>query len=371
VWNQLRDQLGGLPTVALVFGHCSVDAAFVAEKLSELQPSLTVIGSSSMHGFMTPNALARFGIMGFRGWAKRCGIGYAKGSEITDDHSAQEAGRKAMSEATQGRAPDIVLMFGTPGREEHILTGINKVCKGVRVFGGTSSNQSFEDEKCSPAWQMYGDMGGWGAINDGGFVLLAIWQKKHSRIHSVLSHCYGSTEHTGMITHAFDRNIYEIDNRPAGDVFSSWTGVEIPCSPKDFAEYALAFDDDDHVVRLVKVKSVGKYRELQCYASTACEFGISSARLVRIKPATLMSSVREVARKAQEDVEFTICAALVLISAATTSFFDEDDFSQMQAILKDVAPEVVLLFTFGAQGKGSSHRDAFHNNGMLSFLFFG
>eukprot|EP00931_Biecheleriopsis_adriatica_P047340 TRINITY_DN27287_c0_g1_i1.p1 TRINITY_DN27287_c0_g1~~TRINITY_DN27287_c0_g1_i1.p1 ORF type:complete len:760 (-),score=94.32 TRINITY_DN27287_c0_g1_i1:161-2392(-) len=369
-WIQLRRQLGVLPTVALVFGHCTVDAALVAEKLCALQPSLSVVGGSSMQGVLTACEQPKFAIMGFVGWAKRCGVGHVDGSKITDVFSAREAGIKATNEATLGVMPDIIIMFGSSGYEEHILVGINKVCKGVRVFGGTSSNDAFIDGASNSPWQLYGGIAGWGALNNGGFVLLAIWQHKHSRMHSVISHCVGSTSHTGVITRAEGRNIYEIDHRLAGDVLQEWIGLSLPCPHKQLAQYSLAFEDE-HVHRFVHFKGVGEQGELQCYASTASDLGYSSARLVRIKPSSLLGAIREVARQAKSEVTFQIRGALLILGAGTSSLLNEDDISKMKVFLSDVAPVVLTSFCTGGQGNVQSGANALHGNNVFNFLFLG
>merc|ERR1712178_100143 len=106
--------------------------------------------------------------------------------------SARAAGIKAAKQATQGHTPDLMIMLSSVGYEEHILAGINKVCKGVRIFGGSSGNDVLIGGAEDKPWQTYGSLAGWGAHTAGGVVLLAIWLSGNCSMHSVLSHCYGA-----------------------------------------------------------------------------------------------------------------------------------------------------------------------------------
>lgn len=366
VWQELQRRIGGFPTVALVFGHCCVNAELVAKTLREKQPSLFVVGGSSMRGVIASSGRARFGILGFDGWAERCGVGSVKGEQICDQGSAQAAGVSLANQATQGQTPDLIIMCASAGYEEHILSGINQVCKGVRVFGGSAGNDVFVDGPHDAPWQMYGSLAGWGALTDGGVVILAIWLKRNCSMHSVLSHCYGATAHTGMITKAEGRDIFEIDGRAAGDVLLHWTGLSLPWVGKEFCQYAFAFED-----RLVDFKGIGDVGQLQCFAATASEFGHCAVQLVHLKPSGVIGAIREVARKAKEGLTFEVRSALVVVCAGTSCLFTDDDFQKLQASMKEIAEDAIAIFTFGEQGNPYSGKDAFHGNNMLNFLFFG
>merc|ERR1712146_491046 len=280
--------------------------------------------------------------------------------------SARVAGIMATKQATQGQTPDLIVMLVSAGYEEHILSGINKVCRGVRIFGGSSGNDVLLGGAENTPWQMYGSLAGWGAHTDGGVVLMALWLSGTCNMHSVLSHCYGATEHTGMITRAEGRDIFEIDGRAAGHVLLDWTVLSQPFAPKDFSQYAFAFGD-----RLVDFKGIGDVGQLQCFASTASDFGHCPVHLVHLKPSGVISAVKEVVRKAKESVTFEVRAALVVICAGTSCLFTDDDMQKLQASMSDIAPDVITIFTLGEQGNTYSGKDGFHGNNMLNFLFFG
>jgi hypothetical protein len=304
--------------------------------------------------------------MGLDGWAKSCGVGHVRGSKIFDATSAQQAGMEAIQQATRGQRPDLIIMCASVEFEEHVLAGINKVCEGVRIFGSTSGNDSLVGGAQDKPWQLYGSLAGWGAICDGGVVLLAIWQSPACNVHNVLAHCFGVTEHTGMVTSAEDRQIFQIDGRPAADVLLEWTGLSLPCAATTFAEYALAFEE-----KLVDIKGIGEEGQLHCFASTASELGSTPVHLVHIKASSALGEIRELARNAKNGTGFEVKAALIVICAGICSLLSGEDLQKMESTLKEVAPEVFVVSSFGEQGNSHSGHSAFHGNNMVNFLFFG
>merc|ERR1711941_227408 len=129
---------------------------------------------------------------------------------------------------------------------------------------------------------------------------------------------------------------------------------------------ALAFDGC-----LVDFKGTGQFGELQCFASLASDLGSHSVQLVHIKPSAVIGAIREVARTARATVRFEIKIALVVICASTGSLVDSGDMKKIEAVLREVAPEVMAVFSCGEQGNAHSGSDAFHGNNMLNFLFVG
>lgn len=191
-------------------------------------------------------------------------------------------------------------MSASPGFEEHVLKGINKVCKGVRVFGSSSGNDLIIDGAQDAPWQIYGSLAGWGASR-GGVSAMAIWLHDTTSMHNVLLHCYGPEEHSGMITNAQGRDILEIDGCLASNIFLDWTGLSLPLKTKELAQYSLAFND-----RLVDVMGISKDGVLNCYASTAADLGHCQVSILSIKPSDVIGAIKQVARAAKESVGFDV-----------------------------------------------------------------
>jgi len=314
----------------------------------------------------TTSGCARLGLVGFAGLAKRCGAGYKEGSEIHDPSSAQQAGIDVAQQATGGLRPDFVFLCAAPGREEHMLRGINKVWPGVRIFGSSAANDTLMDGDQHEPWQLYGSIAGWGAIKDGGVAAMAIWLSDAARMHNVLLHAYGETQHRGMVTNASGRDIFQIDGKNAADVFLEWTQLSLPLKPKEVAQFALAFDD-----RLVDVKGIGDKGELQVFASHAADRGLCEAALVSVKPGDVIGAIKEVAAAAKRKVTFEVRGAVVAVCAGTSAMFSDADLEKLNVNLRELAPEVAVTFSFGEQGNARAGQNAYHGNNMLSFLFFG
>lgn len=365
-WQGLQDGLGGLPCVALIYGHVTLNAEVLAQRLRQKQPSLSIIGGSSMCGVIASTGSARLGIMGFDGWATRCGVGHVSGSKITDRLSARDAGSKAAKKATQGQMPDLIIMCSAAGYEEDILEGINTVCKGVRIFGGSSGNDVFVGGSTDEPWQLYGGLTGWG-VTKGGLVLLAVWQHRKNLMYNVLSHCYGPTSHTGVITSARDRDIIEIDGRPATDVLLEWTGLSLPIKSGELAPWSLSFGD-----RLVHFEGMNPSGRVECFSSMPEFLGAGAkAELVHIKPSTITGALRELARASKEKVTFEVQAVLMVLCAGTSCIFTQEHIQQIEVYLKELAPSVLTVRSFGEQGNARGGEEAFHGNNMINLLFFG
>lgn len=169
-----------------------------------------------------------------------------------------------------------------------------------------------------------------------------------------------------MITNAQGRDILEIDGCLASNIFLDWTGLSLPLKTKELAQYSLAFND-----RLVDVMGISKDGVLNCYASTAADLGHCQVSILSIKPSDVIGAIKQVARAAKESVGFDVRGVLVSICAGTSTLFSDDDLRKLQVNLREVAPEVLAVFSLGEQGNSRSGEDAFHGNHMLNFLFFG
>jgi len=145
------------------------------------------------------------------------GVGSANLSEFT---SPQEMSKAAVVRAiqnagkTEDEPPRIVLILLTLGIEDAALEGIEEVLgKNVPVLGGTAGgpsdaafgNNDVYDEGVSLA-VIYTDLPvGW--TYEGGFDV--------------------TDKHAGIVTKIEGRDIVEIDNRPALDVYDNWLAGEI------------------------------------------------------------------------------------------------------------------------------------------------
>ncbi len=112
-----------------------------------------------------------------------------------------------------GGKPNMLLLHATPGFEERILEGVAEVFgPGVPVFGGSAA-----DNDIRGGWKVFSEVG----VSSQGFVLTALQSARP--IQGGFLGGYLPTEHSGTVTRASGRIVYEIDGRPAAAVYNLWS----------------------------------------------------------------------------------------------------------------------------------------------------
>lgn len=138
------------------------------------------------------------------------------------DGDPKNAGRQATIDALEmiarrGEAPDLIWMSVCPGVEEDVLSGIiDVVGPQVPILGGSAA-----DNDVSGNWSI---SDGRTLIRDG-VVVTAMFPS--ARISFAYQNGHAPTEHSGMVTRAQGRTLYEIDHKPAAEVYSAWSGITL------------------------------------------------------------------------------------------------------------------------------------------------
>ncbi len=213
-------QLTGFSRPSFASIHCNADCDVT--KLFKHLDGAAVLGASSCLGAMTSSGttqgLAAFTIEDPEG---SYGAGIA---DIDDD--ARAAARLATTEALKsanrpGEVPDLVWIAGTPGHEEAIIEGIEDVLgNDVPIIGGSAADNSVAGD-----WFVFDDK----RQTQAGVSVTVMFPSRP--LSFAYQSGYAPTEKTGRVTKAEDRTIYEIDGRPAMDVYSDWTNGEVSASP--------------------------------------------------------------------------------------------------------------------------------------------
>lgn len=134
--------------------------------------------------------------------------------------SASQA-RRAAREAAQTitskleRRPDVLLLHATPGFEERLLEGLDEAFEGAPVptFGGSAA-----DDDLSGRWSIFS-----GAKREReGFVLAGFTSDRP--VHGAFVSGYVPGRQRGTVTRAAGRVVWEIDRRPAAEVYDEWLG---------------------------------------------------------------------------------------------------------------------------------------------------
>jgi hypothetical protein len=218
-WRQVCDRLGGTPSMLLV--HCTVayDALAIQAALQKRAPGVPQHGASSCAGVMTEEGFhgtwgVGLGMLGILDPDGAYGVGVAP---IGTDPGAAAAAACAAAIAHAGRpaeVPGLVFMASAPGAEERLIEGIEAYFgPNVAITGGTSGDMLIGEQ----SYQLANARAHQGSLS------VAVLFPSTDLMGSF--HCgYEPTDHRGRVTRAVGRTVYEIDGRPAGDVYDDWTG---------------------------------------------------------------------------------------------------------------------------------------------------
>lgn len=224
--HAVTEALGGAPHFVVAWTHAESDLEGLARGLHEAFPGVALHAGTSAAGVMTREGAHRGpGVAGV--FALRDPRGsYGSAWAACDD--PRESGRRALRSALEradrlGELPRFVWVSGAPGAEEQVLAGIDEVLGGsAPIFGGSTA-----DETLSGEWAQLTD----GRVErDGVSVSVGFPSTPISfAIHSG----YAPTGRRGVVTRAEGRTLYEIDGRPAVDVYNEWTGKSLDASADD------------------------------------------------------------------------------------------------------------------------------------------
>jgi hypothetical protein len=217
-YRSLEDGLGGAPQLLILSTTQSHDAQVVTDYLSASAPNAKLIGGTSRWGVMTAEGYhsrdrAALGMCGVRATGLVCGIASV---DIQDDPKA--AAIKAVDLALQdadrpGELPDLVAMIQAPGHEELVIEGIQEVLgPEIAVIGGSAA-----DDGSTGQWKQYAN----GRATTNGLTLAVLFLS--TKVGYAFRSGYAPTEHRAVVTRASGRTIYELDGRPAAEVYDEWT----------------------------------------------------------------------------------------------------------------------------------------------------
>lgn len=175
-------------------------------------------GLTSHMGVMTGNGWQKgknLSIMAFATDAMQFGVG---GEVIGPDPkaSAVTAVKRALEDAKRPKQqkPKLVLLTSSFGAEEQLIEGVEEVLgPEVFIFGGSSG-----DDELAGLWrQLSTDV-----VYQNGVVATVIYSDLKIGTMFGSGVGYVPSTKTGVVTRAEGRTIYEIDNKPAGEVYNRW-----------------------------------------------------------------------------------------------------------------------------------------------------
>lgn len=216
--DALQDDLGGDPDLIIVSHTAISNSHSYAEIIRNKFPTAKCMGSTSCRGVLTNEGLSDFGQPGYALWALRdldgdFGVGVASFGDSISNATLDALNQAISSADREGELPDLVWIHSSPGNEEAVVRSIDQYYESdVLIVGGSSADEALEAK-----WSCFADSS---STNTG--VAIAVFYTSF-KVSTSFQSGYKPTSVTGVATRCEGRVVYEIDNKPAAQVYNSWT----------------------------------------------------------------------------------------------------------------------------------------------------
>jgi len=215
-------ELDSGPDWIVAFPSVGLDGDAVAQELAAQVGEVPVHAATSCLGAMTA--------AGFHAQDGR-GVGVLAISDpdgaygtavepIGEDPSAAASNAVLAALAQAGRAgeqPMLIWLSAVPGSEEAVLAGIHAVVgTQTPIAGGSAADNTIAGE-----WRQFAG----GSVLGDHIVVSTLFPS--TRVHHSFHSGYLDTETEGVVTRSVGRRLYEIDGRPAGEVYAAWADGDI------------------------------------------------------------------------------------------------------------------------------------------------
>jgi len=379
LWEQLSTRLGSPPDWIVIAPSVSYD-------ISQLQQTLNSLGAKRFHG-----STSCLGAMTERGVVNTEGRGiaafgiadpdgdYGVGEATLDASASPEAAAcqaldKALSDAGRpGEMPGLIWISAPPGCEERVINGLeSSLGAGVPIVGGSSADNDVS--------------GQWAQLTQAGVYLDAVIVSvlfPSTELYFAFHSGYEPTEIKGRVTRADGRILYEIDGRPAAEVYDDWTGGVLQDAFATGEQNVLPLTTLHPLGRVVGSVGGTAYHQLSHPDHITPERGLSLFSnveegdefwLMQGTRHSLVERAGRVARAAMRtgDIKPDDVAGGLVIYCAGCMLTVQDQMDNVVGHLNDTLERRPFLgsFTFGEQGCfiGGENR---HGNLMISVLLLG
>ncbi len=379
LWEQLSDRLGNPPDWIVVAPSVNYDIPQVQKTLNSLGAK-RFHGSTSCLGAMTERGvintegrgIAAFGIADPNG---DYGVGEASlDATASPEAAACQALDAALSDAERpGEVPELIWISAPPGCEERVISGLeSSLGAGVPIVGGSSADNDVS--------------GQWAQLTQAGVHLNAVIVSvlfPSTKLHFAFHSGYEPTEIKGHVTRADGRILYEIDGRPAAEVYNDWTSGVLQDALTTGEQNVLPLTTLYPLGRVVGSVGGTAYHQLSHPDRITPERGLSLFSDVEVGDEVwLMQGTRQslverggrVARAAMQagNIKPDDIAGGLVIYCAGCMLTVQDQMDEVVGHLNDALDGHPFLgsFTFGEQGCfiGGENR---HGNLMISVLLLG
>lgn len=226
----LKEFKAGPPEYVILFSTVKYDSGELIKELRRLLPNTKVQGGTVMLGMYTKDgyhvgANGSLALLAISSPKIKIGVGgadvdkFSAVDKLSKEKAGKEAGKQAILAAIkdagrEGEKPKVIYMMGSFTNEQALMAGIEEVVgKDVPIVGGSA----FDDEGIGKWKQFVND-----DIYTNGVAVTAFYTDL--TVAWAFEAGYEQTKYRGTITKAEGPIIYEIDGRPALEVYDEWSG---------------------------------------------------------------------------------------------------------------------------------------------------
>lgn len=280
--------------------------------------------------------------------------------------------RQALLHAQRaGEVPAMVWVSSVPGTEEQVIAGLHDVVgPSVPIVGGSAADNTIAGQ-----WKVMSD----GDPIDNGAVI-SVWFPS-ARVGAAFHSGYTATAQSGRITRCKGRRIFELDGRPAADVYAEWTqgAVRKPDSGSvnvlaASALWPLGRRIDD--IGGTDVFVLSHPETLNADGSLTLFTNVQEQEVLVLMRGTLDSLLERPALVSESacrmgEIEPGEVAGMILVFCAGCMLTVRDRLDEVRHSLTERLPGVpfITAFTFGEQGPVISGENR-HGNLMISAVVF-
>ncbi|MDY6990774.1 MAG: FIST N-terminal domain-containing protein [Thermodesulfobacteriota bacterium] len=217
-WQMLSQKLQAIPQMVFIHSSCAYDNRAVVAELRSLAPDVPLHGGTSCLGVMTEAGFHTadgfgLGLLGIVDPSGHYGVGIADSSD-DPRAAATSALDQALAHAGRpGEVPAAVITSSPPGPEELVIHAIEAhVGAKVPIIGGTVA-----DNDMSGQWQQFAN----DTVARQAISIAVLFPSRD--IGYAFHSGYEPTIHRGKATRAEGRILFEVDGRPAAQVYNEWT----------------------------------------------------------------------------------------------------------------------------------------------------
>lgn len=286
--------------------------------------------------------------------------------------SAAALVRQALADADRlGETPAMVWISSTPGNEEEVIAGLQEVVgTSTPIVGGSAADNAIEGK-----WQVMSD----GAAFGNGMVVSVMFPS--TPIGAAFHSGYTPTALRGRITRCAGRRVFEIDGRPAADVYAGWTrgavvrpevgavNILMASALWPLGRRMRAIGGTDiyllsHPETIDADGSMTLFTEIAVDDELVLMSGTTDTLLER--PAMVVESACRIG-----EIDKAQVAGMILVFCAGCMLTVNDRLDEVRRSLNDCMPGVpfIAAFTFGEQGPVLVG-DNRHGNLMISMVAF-